>query len=156
MNQEEAIDASHRKHVTRKLRLMVRIYFVISVILVAVVVFDIVRDDINIFFPILAGLIGIGIGLIVARIYHISWDHGAKKVISRFDEIGAFILTLYVFFELFKEQLINHYVHGPAVLATSISLLTGIMIGRVYGISGKITRILKEQNKPNDQFSLLH
>jgi len=134
------------RHVHGRLKLSLTGYFFISIVLIGVVIFHVVVDRVSLFFPILGMAVGVAIGVAVSLIYRITWDHGAQKVISRFDKISAAILGLYLIFEIFKEEIIEHFVHGPAVVATSSALLAGIMMGRVLGIGGKIVRVLREQN----------
>jgi hypothetical protein len=94
----------------------------------------------------LIGLIsGIIIGVISARMFHISWNHDAKKIVSQLDVFGGLILVLYILFEFFRNKIISHFIYGPAVGGVSISLITGMMIGRFLGTRGRIIQVLKEQ-----------
>jgi Kef-type K+ transport system membrane component KefB len=77
--------------------------------------------------------------------YKISWDSTAEQVISKFDFFGIVILFLYIGFEIFRERIVEQFVHGPSVVAVSFAVLAGIMYGRVMGISGKINKIFKEE-----------
>ncbi|HVS79993.1 MAG TPA: hypothetical protein VHF05_03350 [Candidatus Paceibacterota bacterium] len=143
---EDNRPAELHRHVHTRLKLRLVFYFLISIVLVMLVALHIIVDQVNFLFPAIAIVIGLGVGIILSRTSHITWDHGAQKVISRFDILGGIILALYGVFEIFKEEIVEEFVHGPAVVATSLALLTGIMIGRVIGIGGKIVRVLDEQN----------
>lgn len=133
------------KHVDKKLRNKLRMYFVISAALIVAVSYEIITGVVG--FPfVLAGMaIGILLGFIVARVFHISWDHDAKQTISRLDILGGVILALYVVFAIFRAKIIGSFVHGQAIGGVSISITTGIMIGRMLGIRGRIIQVLKEQ-----------
>jgi hypothetical protein len=78
--------------------------------------------------------------------FHISWNHDAKKVVSRFDVYGVIILVLYIFFEIFREKIVGYFTHDIQVGTVGFALLAGIMFGRVLGTRGKIMKILKEQH----------
>jgi hypothetical protein len=135
-----------RKHIHARLKGSLALYFVISIVLIGVMVFHVIEDQVNPIFPFISLIAGVGIGIVVSRVYRISWDHGAAQVISRFDEIGIVILALYILFEVLRDRIVEQFVHGPDVVATSSALIAGIMIGRVVGIGGKIIRVLREQN----------
>jgi hypothetical protein len=92
----------------------------------------------------LALLLGGGIGVIITRIYKISWDHNAEKVIHHLDLYGIVILVLYGLFEFFRTTIVGYFIQGPSVALTSLALLAGLMIGRVLGIRGKISAVIKE------------
>ena len=135
-----------RKHIDTKLRNRLRIYFLISVILLGVVIFEIVTGVVGLAYAILGIVIGMLLGFVSARMFHLSWDHDAKKIVSRLDLFGGVILVLYIIFAIFRSRLIGYFIHGPAVGGVSISIVTGIMIGRVIGTRGRIRQILSEQN----------
>jgi hypothetical protein len=88
---------------------------------------------------------GIVVGIVSARMFHISWNKDAKKIVSRLDEYGVIILVLYILFELKREWIVSNFVQGAIIGPTSFSLLTGIMIGRVLGTRGRIVQVLREQ-----------
>jgi len=123
------------------------IYFIIGASLVFIVIYHILVDHVRSFFPLLALGLGFVLGLLIARMFQISWDHGAKKAISHMDEFGIIILVLYVVFEIYRDEIIEHFVHGPAVVATSFALLAGVMIGRLVGIRGRIKEVVHENLK---------
>jgi hypothetical protein len=135
----------HGKHLDKKLRFRLRIYFAISIILLGVVSFEIFTNRVS---PLLA-LVGLGIGLLIgviaARMFLLSWDKDAKKVISRLDVVGGIILAIYIVIAIFRGKIIGHYVQGSYVTGTSLSVVAGIMIGRVFGTGQKIVEILREQ-----------
>lgn len=95
---------------------------------------------------ILGILIGIFLGFITARMFHLSWDENAKKIVSRLDVFGGVILVFYLIFALLRGKIVEYFIHGPAVGGVSLSIVTGIMIGRVFGTRGKIMKIFKEQH----------
>ena len=132
------------EHVHEPLLLRLWIYVVLSILILALLVYHALTDHLNITYPSLALLVGTIFGVAITRIYKISWDHNAEKVIYHLDLYGIVLLVLYILFELFRTSIVSYFVHGPSVALTSLALLGGLMIGRVLGIRGKISSILKE------------
>ena len=77
--------------------------------------------------------------------YHLSWSHDAKKIVSRLDIIGAIILVFYIAFVVIRSRLIGIFVAAPMVGAVGFSITAGIMLGRVIGTRNAIIEILKER-----------
>jgi hypothetical protein len=105
----------------------------------------VIRGELRLDLGIIALLIGILIGMVTSRMYHISWDKNAKKVISRLDIYGIIILILYVFLEIFRERIVGFVTHDFEVGTIGFAILAGIMFGRVLGTRGKIIKVLNDQ-----------
>lgn len=137
---------SARKHVDKKLRSRLLVYGLISIVLFSITSFEVISGVVSPLFAIVGVLIGCGIGFISARMFHLSWDHDGQKIVSKLDSFGVIILVLYIISAFFRRMLIGYFVHGPAVGGVSISIVTGIMIGRVLGTRGRIIQLLREQH----------
>ncbi len=135
----------HSHHVDKRLRFRLRIYFAISFILILVILYDIVTSKLPLIYALVGILAGIGVGIVSVRMFHISWNKDAKKIVSRLDEYGIVVLVLYIIFEIKREQIVGYFVGGTIVGTVSFSVLTGIMFGRFLGTRGKIVKILEEQ-----------
>lgn len=131
--------------VHKRLRLRLGFYFVISILILGVSIFHVARDNANILFSVLGLLVGGMIGIVVSRIYKISWDENTTQVIARFDAIGIFILAAYIAFELLRDKIVGIFVSDSSVIAVSFAVLAGMLFGRVVGIRGKILEIFKEE-----------
>lgn len=136
----------HRHHLDKKILFRLRIYFAISIILLGVVGFEIFSGRVSMLLALIGLTLGVIIGIVAARIFLHSWNKDAKKVISRLDFVGGIILAIYILTAIFRGRIIGHFVQGSYVTGTSLSVVAGIMIGRVLGIGQKIVAILKEQN----------
>jgi hypothetical protein len=136
----------HLHHLDKKLRRRLKIYFVISIIMICVVIFEVLSGNLSLSIALIGLMLGVFIGVIAARMFLVSWHNDAKKVISRLDIVGGAILILYIVFAIFRGRIIGHFVQRNYITGASISLITGIMIGRVFGTGNKIVSILKEQN----------
>lgn len=135
----------HVKHIDRRLRMRLRIYFAISAILILLLIYNVYRGSLRLDFGLVGLMIGLGLGIITSRMYHISWDKDAKKVISRLDAYGIVILILYILLEVFRGKVVGFFTHNFEVETVGFAVLAGIMFGRVIGTRGKIIRILTEQ-----------
>lgn len=135
----------HAHHVDKKLRFRLRLYSIISLVMLGVVLYDIFQKTLPLEFATFGILIGLVLGIISARRYHLSWDKDAKKIVSRLDLIGIIILVLYIGFVIVRSKLIGIFVQGPVVGAVSFSITAGVMIGRVVGTRNAIIEILRER-----------
>jgi hypothetical protein len=113
--------------------------------MLGVVLYDIFQKTLPLEFATFGILIGLVLGIISARRYHLSWDKDAKKIVSRLDLIGIIILVLYIGFVIVRSKLIGIFVQGPVVGAVSFSITAGVMIGRVVGTRNAIIEILRER-----------
>lgn len=136
----------HKKHLDKKLLFRLRMYFIISIVLLGIVLFEVLSGRVSFLLAMIGFIIGITIGVAAARMFLLSWHHDAKKVISQLDIIGGIILALYIVFAIFRSKIIGEFVPASYVTGMSLSVAGGIMIGRVFGTGQKIVSILKEQD----------
>ncbi len=133
-----------QKHLDPKLRRRLSLYFFIAIILVGIAIYHIIADQVSTLYPIIALALGMGLGALISRMFHITWDHGARQAISRFDTYGVLILIAYIFFAIYRRQLIEQFIHGPSVVAATFALFAGTMIGRLIGMRGRIREVVEE------------
>jgi hypothetical protein len=134
-----------RPHVQKRLRVRLALYALIALVLTGIVVLHVVRDGVGPLLP-LAGLaLGAAVGVGASRMYRITWDEGARQVVSRLDKIGVAILVLYVLFEVFREKILPEILPGRAAVAVSFAILVGIMVGRIAGIRSRVVGELKKR-----------
>jgi Kef-type K+ transport system membrane component KefB len=134
-----------RNQIHRRLRIRLVVYFVISLLLLGIAVFHIVKDNANILWSITGFFAGIIVGIIASRMFKISWDKNAEQVIAKFDVAGIIFLLFSVFFEIYHDKIIEYFISGPSVVAVSFAVIAGGMYGRVLGIRGKIRDIFREE-----------
>ncbi len=132
-------------YVPTRLRWQLAIYIALALIFCGLSAYHTIMNDIGLACALIGFLCGGLAGIAFSRILHISWDHGARQVIARFDAAGLVILVVYLLFEIFRTQLVSLVLRGPSVIIASFAVLAGIMIGRVIGMRGKIREILQEQ-----------
>lgn len=137
---------AHAKHVDKKLRFRLRIYILISLILIGIFVHNIWQGTLRWDLGLLGLGAGITIGIVTSRMFHVSWNHDAKKVVSQMDIFGIFILIMYIAFEISRDRAVDYVTHGFQVGTIGFAILAGIMFGRVIGTSGQILKVMREQN----------
>lgn len=135
----------HAHHVDKKLRFRLRLYSIISLIMLGIVLYEIFINILPLAFATIGIFIGLFMGIISARMHHLSWNHDAKKIVSRLDIVGIIILVLYIAFIIVRSKLIGIFVAAPMVGAVGFSITAGVMIGRVVGTRNAIIEILKER-----------
>jgi hypothetical protein len=140
-----ALRAHARAHVNPKLRRNLRLYLLISAVLLIAVIYETAHYHAVIWQVGLALLIGALCGGLFARMYKISWDKDAQHVSSNIDIYGVVVLVLYVAYDLSRGHLVHIFIHNQGVPAISLALLAGAMYGRVLASGRVIMRILKEQ-----------
>ena len=135
----------HTHHIDKKLKFRLRLYSIISLVMLGIVLYEIFIKIIPLPFAVVGIFIGLFLGIISARMYHLAWSKDAKKIVSRLDTVGIIILVCYIAFVIVRSKLIGYFVAAPIVGAVSFSITAGIMIGRVIGTRNAIIEILKER-----------
>ncbi len=128
----------------RAKQLRVRLYLGISVAIIIAISYRVVVHGGGVTYPVVAFAIGLGVGALLSRMFTVSWDKDAEKVVSRMDIYGTILLIVYIIFELFGEHLIEQWFSGPEVLTVILSLAGGAVLGRGLGMSRKMLQVLRE------------
>jgi hypothetical protein len=118
-------------------------YLGISCAIVVAILYRVLAHRGGVLYPSLALAIGIVVGVLLSRMFNVSWDKDAAKVVSRIDMYGAILLVAYVIFELFSKNLIRQLFSGPEVLTIILSLAGGVVLGRGLGMARKIFQVLR-------------
>jgi hypothetical protein len=113
--------------------------------MLGIVLYEIFINILPLEFAVVGIFIGLFVGIISARMYHLSWSKDAKKIVSRLDTVGIIILVCYMAFVIVRSKLIGYFVAAPMVGAVGFSITAGIMIGRLIGTRNAIIEILKER-----------
>jgi hypothetical protein len=131
-------------HVDKRLRTRIRIYLVITAVILAVVAVDTALTGTAPILVAIGLLIGIVVGVFVSRMYRLDWDQSGNKVVSRIDKIGAAILVAYILFAVSRSWLVGSFVDRSAAGPVGLSIVCGIMLGRVVGMSHGIRGVLHD------------
>ena len=121
--------------VDRRLIVRLRIYIIVMILLLAVIIYEVVQGTFVIQLPIVGIIIGLFVGIIVSRMYNLSWDEETNNVIGEIDRIGAVILVGYLIFIFTKSYFLGYYVQGTYLFAIILGITAGTMLGRVLATS---------------------
>lgn len=129
--------------VDRRLRFRMRMYVGIFLVLVVVIGVRVLQGRVGLT-PVMLGLGGgIAIGLLVGRMYRLSWDDETNTVIGRIDLLGAALLVLYLIFSLLRDRLIGSWTdRAETISAVALCVTAGGMLGRVIFMLRGVRRIL--------------
>lgn len=130
-------------HIDRKLYRRLRRFCIICLAMIGVIMVDVLRNIIGIQLAIGGILIGIAIGVVVSRMYHLSWDEQNTKVVAQIDWIGTVILVLYMIFILCRDWFFGHWVQTATIAAFGISISAGSMLGRIFSTRRNIYKTLQ-------------
>lgn len=119
-------------------------YLGISVVIVVAIIYRIVVHGGGFLYPAIALTVGLVVGIFLSRMFKVSWDRDAEKVVSRIDIYGAVLLGIYIVVEISGEDLIRRWFSGPEVLTIILALAGGAVLGRGLGISRKMLQVLRE------------
>lgn len=140
-----------RHHIDTKLRIRLLIYAVVALVTLGITAFHVVRNDES---PPVASaslVLGFVVGLLSARMFHVSWDGDTNKVIARLDVVGGMILVAYIVFTFLKDQLLGTVVPTAELGAATVAVTAGVMVGRVVGTRGHIRSVLDEMMAQSDK-----
>lgn len=140
-NQKEVAD----KHIERKLVVRLIIFFVISLVLMGIAVFNVISGKIGVLHGSGGLILGLIVGFLAGRMFNIFWHPESERVVSRLDAMGVMILALYIIMEIERKWVFGHWIEGPALAAFSFVVLTGLILGRFLSMVLKIRKILIEE-----------
>lgn len=134
------------EYIDNRLIKRLRIYVSIMVIMLVVIIIEIFMGSFSIAWAIGGILVGLGVGVLISRMYRLSWDEDSNNVIGRIDWIGAVILVLYLIFVFSRTYYLSYWVQGTPLLALVFSITAGTMLGRVMSTEHGIKKILSALN----------
>jgi hypothetical protein len=131
------------QYIDQRIITRLRIYLVVMLVMLAVILFEVIKGSFSILLAIGGIIIGLGVGTIVSRTYNLSWDQETNNVISQIDWIGAIILVCYLIFIFTKTQFLGYWVQGSPLFAIILGITAVTMLGRVMGTKRSINAILQ-------------
>jgi|tagenome__1003787_1003787.scaffolds.fasta_scaffold19113393_1 uncharacterized membrane protein len=134
-----------RQFVERKLIIRLRIFFVILVLLLCIIVYEMSNNYLPSSQATLAFFSGILIGAVFTRRKKIFWEEETSRVIARMDRIGIVLLIIYIVYVIFRHEWLAHLFYGHQLTALSFTLTAGTMTGRVLSMRTQIRQVLKSQ-----------
>lgn len=128
------------KHLYSRLRVLI----FISIALVIATLYEVTVAGFSILIALSCLIFGFLVGIIVSRMYHLSWDDDKDQVISNMDWIGAIIFISYLIFIFGRSIIVGYWVQGTEYFGIIISITAGVMIGRISGTKHSIIKIKKD------------
>ncbi|MGB8194587.1 MAG: hypothetical protein WCF67_21830 [Chitinophagaceae bacterium] len=135
-----------KQYVERKLLRRLWIFFVVFVLLLAVIIYEVKVGYLEASACVGAMMLGAMIGAVFVRRKRVYWEEETSKVIARMDRIGIGLLVIYVFFSISRHLFLHNWLHGHQLTAFSFSLTAGAMLGRLLSIRSQVRQILKERD----------
>lgn len=130
--------------VDRAIRVRVRVYALIFLVMAVVVVVDTVVVGRRAILPVLACLAGgVAVGAVASRMFALSWDSVSGTVVGRLDAVGVVILVAYLAFTLLRGRLLGLWFDGPVLGVAGLAALTGVVFGQVVGTGRGVRRVLR-------------
>jgi hypothetical protein len=134
-------------HVHQSLRRRIRIFLIISAIMLVVALGDIFNGTLSLGVALLSIIVGGGIGFFTSRIFHLSWQKDGELVVSRIDKIGVIVLILYIAFEIARAYVFQSViVLSSSAAAVTYVFVASALISRVVGLRGRVLKILNEND----------
>ncbi len=130
-----------REHVDRRLLMRLRFYFIAMLIAFVVIVFEVSNGSFAIATALIFIAVGLAVGIILTRRFHLSWDEKTNTVVGSTDVIGALILVCYVIFVLAKPNIFGLYEQGQQLLIALVAVSAGTQLGRIMGTRHGISRL---------------
>jgi hypothetical protein len=134
-----------RAHVHNRVLMQLLIISVVSLGLLAAVIYDSVMGEIGLMLVAIGLVVGLVAGYFVGKIFRLAWHEDTRKVIMSLDKMSFVLIGVYVAFRIFGQQLLGDYFHGAELSALSFAFLCGLLVGRVISMWRGITRILRQQ-----------
>lgn len=131
------------KHMDKKLRRRIRMFFVIIFIIACVLGYELFMGEVTLVNIILGIIIGGLVGLVLGRMFKIYWHPEDKKVVGRLDVIGIGALFFYILFAIYREEIFAHYVDASHLRGFVFSTVAGVMIGRILTMGFHIKKVIK-------------
>ncbi len=136
--------AQPSSRVSRRLRVRLGIFVGIAVVIAAFIVRDVALGVLSWWLALLALLIGIVLGYALGRLWNVKVHPDSQEVVSGIDAVGGIAIALYVAFDLSREWIFGHWIHGPALSAFTLAILSGALFGRFLGMRRSIRRLLAD------------
>jgi MFS family permease len=132
-----------RDFVGRKLITKLRIFALISLIMLGIGIYHIIIGDLTILLAMFSLGGGVLIGLFIGRANKVVWHEEEGKAVSKMDLFGSIILLGYIVFAIFRRKLFGHWLAGAQLSGFIICLSAGIMIGRLSTLRSMTLKVLK-------------
>lgn len=137
-----------KKHIDPKLSIRLRMFFVIVLILIGLMLYDVFEGVLSIYLALGGFILGMIVGFFASRMSLIHWHEESAKVVSRIDAIGGVIMALYIIFAILRKWIFEYWLQGATLTAFTFSIIAGMMLGRLFGMHLNIRKVLLGRGIP--------
>lgn len=130
------------KYLDRRLFTRIRLLLLLSAVLLVAGVYEILKITYILPYAVIGLILGYLVGIVVSRMFHLSWDEETNQVISNMDWIGAIVFLFYIIFIIARTLYVGQWVQGAPYFAIILTTTAGVMMGRVMGTRHGIKKIL--------------
>jgi len=126
-------------------RSLLRIYLGIAVLLLLLTLENVFRLFFSAHTVLGALMLGIILGVLVARIDKLTWNEDLMEVVRFVDYVGVVVSLLFIIFVLFRLQIILWYLPSAPIASLVIPVFTGFMGGRLFGDGDQAIKTLRKE-----------
>ncbi len=120
-----------------------RLYTAIMIIMAVLVIAEVLRSKFSPELAVIGFISGMVVGILIARMYKLSWDESNNNVTGTVDIIGGIILVLYLTYIVTRTYYLGQWVQGVQLFAFILSMTAGTMFGRIINTRHDVYKILK-------------
>jgi hypothetical protein len=120
-------------HLDPRLRTSLRIFAIVAAAMVVASAIDTAYTHALPIAVVACGAVGLAVGWVLSRTNRIRWDESSGRLVSAIDAIGAVILIAYIALMFLRGRLLAHWLPPFAIWPATLSLMAGVMIGRLQG-----------------------
>lgn len=143
---ERLRDEHIHPYIEKKLIIRLYVLLVISIALAIYIIKEIVVGDMSLLLGISGVCIGMVAGIIRGRLSGVVWHEKKEKVIAKLDTAGVLILVVFVIIDIKREWIFGHWIRGVELSLFTVSVLSGLLAGRFFGMKSNVMKILKDQD----------
>jgi hypothetical protein len=144
---EHIFSSTIRARIGSRLRTRLLIFAIGGIILLGLIGYDVSIHVISVEAGIISLIVGLVIGFIYGRLARVRFHKTTQQIVMRYDVITYVIIAAYILLSYFRDMLLSDYLSGAALEAVSLAVVSGVLIGRIFGLNIAILKLLRE--KPN-------
>jgi hypothetical protein len=142
---EHIFSPENRAHIGSRLRTRLNIFALGGLILLGIIAYDIYTGVMSLLVGIIALIAGLLVGFIYGRLARLRLHETTQQVVMQYDVITYVIIAAYILLSYFRDVLLSDYLSGAALEAVSLALVSGILIGRIFGLNIAILKLLRQK-----------
>jgi hypothetical protein len=142
---DHIFSSKNRPLIGSRLRTRLLIFAVGGIILLGLIGYDIAIGIISWEIGIISLIVGLLIGYIYGRLARVRLHETTQQVVMQYDIITYVIIAGYIVLSYFRDILLSDYLSGAALEAVSLALVSGILIGRIFGLNIAILKLLRQK-----------